>query len=118
MALIDKETICTEIERLCKCECAEICRKMDLGFDVEPCREYALSIYQGLLHFIDTLPEHPKDDKEQIVNLPKWQKLKNINSYSDRKTWKDDKVLFVADSEGYLYACSIRELFDKLPKEE
>ena len=56
--------------------------------------------------------------KEQIVNLPKWQKLKNIDSYSDRKIWNDDKVLFVVDGEGYLYMCSIRELFDKLPKEE
>ena len=102
MALIDKDKTLAEIERL---------EKIDY-----PCDNYEQSVgfYDALdrvKSFLDTIPE-------QTVNLPKWQKLKNINSYSDRKTWKDDKVLFVADSEGYLYGCSIRELFDKLPKEE
>lgn len=108
MALIDKETIRKEIERL---EGENNCGTSDF---IEAKR----IAYKQVKKALDTLPEQPKDGKEQTVNLPKWQKLKNIDSYSNRKIWKDDKMLFVSDSEGYLYGCSIRELFDKLPKEE
>lgn len=78
------------------------------------CGDYAKGLrnaYDKILSDINCLLKNDTD-------MPKWKKLKNIDSYSDWKIWKDDKVLFVADSEGYLYACSIRELFDKLPKEE
>ena len=107
MTLIDKETIRKEIEWL---ESENNCGTSDF---IEAKR----IAYNQVKRILDTLPEQ-EDNKEQTVNLPIWQKLKNIDSYSNRKIWKDDKVLFVVDGEGYLYMCPIRELFDKLPKDE
>ena len=83
MALIDKETIRAEIERRCVCENTEICRNLNQGFNIEPCHKYALTIYQAILDFLDTLPDEPNHLEEALELVAEY----NLQPYRDGNAW-------------------------------
>lgn len=83
MALIDKETIRKEIERRCVCENTEICRNLNQGFNIELCHKYALTIYQAILDFLDTLPDEPNHLEEALELVAEY----NLQPYRDGNAW-------------------------------
>ena len=68
MKYIDAEKLIAEIKRRSACEGKQIEDNIKQGFNIEPCHEYALSVYQGLLDFLDTIEaEQPEVDLEKGI---------------------------------------------------